>query len=73
MILCGKYSILIEMHKLFSHWYCSVYDGIFPKVRDVDLVEVTSVQRMPFLFLMLSIRYVIKGKVSIVAMDLLIQ
>lgn len=50
-----------------------MYDGIFPKVRDVDLVEVISVQRMPFLFLMLSIRHVIKGKVSIVAMDLLIQ
>lgn len=36
------------------------------------LLEVTSVQ-MPSFFLMLSIRYVIKGKVSIAAMDLLIQ
>lgn len=62
------------MHRLLSHWYCSQYDvGIFPMHRGVDLLEVTSVQRMPFLFLMLSIRYAIKGKISIVAMDLLIQ
>lgn len=62
------------MHKLFSHWYCWGYDvGSFSMFRDIDLLEVTSVQRMSSLFLMLSIRYVIKGKVSIVAMDLLIQ